>query len=94
MPLIRRLPKRGFNNALHRTEYVPVNVEALNVFEDGTEVTANVLQKAGLANSGRNGIKILGHGELKKKLTVKARAFSASAKQKIEAQGGSCETVQ
>lgn len=93
MPLIRRIPKRGFNNARHATVYLPVNLEALNQFEDGTRVDAAALAKAGLANGKAAGIKILGTGELTRKLTVAAEAFSASAKAKIEAKGGSCEVV-
>src|SRR5437870_163041 len=83
MPLIRRIPKRGFNNARHTIRYIPVNLESLNRFDDGARVDVEALQKAGLAN-GNFGVKILGDGELKKKLSVIAHAFSASAKSKIE----------
>ncbi len=93
MPLIRRIPKRGFNNARHATSYLPVNLEALNRFEDGARVDQTALQGAGLANGRGLGIKILGGGELTKKLTVSAHAFSASAKSKIEAKGGVCEVI-
>jgi large subunit ribosomal protein L15 len=93
MPLIRRIPKRGFNNARHTTRYLPVNLEALNRFEDGSRVDEAALQAAGLANGRGAGIKILGDGELTRKLTVSAHAFSASAKAKIEAKGGTCELV-
>jgi large subunit ribosomal protein L15 len=93
MPLIRRIPKRGFNNARHTTRYLPVNLEALNRFEDGTRVDEAALRAAGVANGGGAGIKILGDGELTRKLTVNAHAFSASAKAKIEAKGGTCELV-
>src|SRR5881394_3564555 len=93
MPLIRRIPKRGFNNARHTTRYLPVNLEALNQFDEGARVDADMLLKAGLANGRAAGIKILGDGELTKKLTVNAHAFSASAKSKIEAKGGACELV-
>jgi large subunit ribosomal protein L15 len=93
MPLIRRIPKRGFNNARHATRYVPVNLEALNRFEDGARVDAAALRSAGLANGRVERIKILGDGELTRKLTVSAHAFSASAKTKIEAKGGSCELI-
>jgi large subunit ribosomal protein L15 len=93
MPLIRRIPKRGFNNARHATRYLPVNLEALNRFEDGTRVDETALRGAGLANGRSAGIKILGDGELTRKLTVIAHAFSASAKSKIEAKGGTCELV-
>jgi large subunit ribosomal protein L15 len=94
MPLIRRIPKRGFNNARHATVYVPVNLEALNEFADGSRVDAAALIKAGFANGKSSGIKILGGGEIKKKLTVQAHAFSASARTKIEAKGGKCEVIQ
>jgi large subunit ribosomal protein L15 len=93
MPLIRRIPKRGFNNARHTTQYLPVNLEALNRFEDGARVDETILRDAGLANGRAAGIKILGNGELTRKLTVSAHAFSASAKAKIEAKGGTCELV-
>jgi large subunit ribosomal protein L15 len=91
MPLIRRIPKRGFNNARHATRYLPVNVESLNRFEDGARVDEAALRSVGLATGRANGIKILGDGELKKKLTVSAHAFSASARAKIESLGGICE---
>jgi large subunit ribosomal protein L15 len=94
MPLIRRTPKRGFNNARFATVYLPVNLEALNRFDDGARVDAEVLRQAGLANGTASGIKVLGDGELTKKLTVVAHAFSASAKSKIEAKGGTCEVIQ
>jgi large subunit ribosomal protein L15 len=93
MPLIRRIPKRGFNNARHTTRYLPVNLEALNRFEDGTNVDEAGLRSAGLANGRGAGIKILGDGELTRKLNVSAHAFSASAKAKIEAKGGTCVFV-
>src|SRR2546425_848470 len=93
MPLIRRIPKRGFNNARHATRYVPVNLEALNQFEEGTRVDEAILRKAGLANGPSSGIKILGDGELTRKLSVSAHAFSATARTKIEAKGGTCELV-
>ena len=93
MPLIRRIPKRGFNNARHATVYVPVNLSDLNRFEDGARVDEMALKAVGLANGKSAGIKILGTGELKKKLTVVASAFSASARQKIEARGGACEVA-
>lgn len=94
MPLIRRIPKRGFNNARHTTRYIPVNLESLNRFEDGARVDEAALRAVGLANGTGGGIKILGTGELKKKLAVIAHAFSASAKSKIEQVGGSCEVIQ
>lgn len=91
MPLIRRIPKRGFNNARHATRYLPVNLEDLNRFEDGARVDEEALRKVGLANGRAAGIKILGQGELNRKLSVVAHAFSASARAKIEAKGGTCE---
>src|ERR1051325_3549703 len=93
MPLIRRIPKRGFNNARHEIRWIPVNLDSLNQFKDGTKVDAAALREAGLANGAAAGIKILGSGELKKKLTVSAHAFSASARAQIEKLGGSCEVV-
>jgi large subunit ribosomal protein L15 len=93
MPLIRRMPKRGFNNARHTTVYHPVNISDLNQFEEGARVDSDAIKSLGLANGRADGIKILGTGELSKKLTVVAHAFSASAKSKIEAKGGTCEVV-
>jgi large subunit ribosomal protein L15 len=93
MPLIRRIPKRGFNNARHATRYIPVNLEDLNQFEDGARVDEAAIRSAGLANGPSSGVKILGDGELSRKLTVSAHAFSASARSKIEAKGGSCEVI-
>jgi large subunit ribosomal protein L15 len=93
MPLIRRIPKRGFNNTMHAINYVPVNLAELNQFESGSVVNAETLRKAGLANGTVKRIKILGNGKLEQKLTVQAHAFSASAKAKIEEAGGSCEVV-
>src|SRR5262249_53486850 len=93
MPLIRRIPKRGFNNARHGTYYVAVNVESLNQFKAGTRVDADLLRQAGLANGRADGMKILGDCELTRKLTIRAHAFSASAKAKIEGKGGSCEII-
>ncbi len=93
MPLIRRIPKRGFNNARHTTRYIPVNLEVLNRFEDGARVDEAALRSVGLANGRAEGIKILGGGDLKKKLTVCAHAFSAVARARIEGLGGSCETM-
>ena len=87
MPLFRRMPKRGFKN-INRVEYAVVNIEKLNKFEDGTEVTPTLLVESGIVKNEKDGIKILGNGELKKKLTVKANKFSASAKSAIEAAGG------
>ena len=92
MPLARRLPKPGFNN-IFGTTYAPVNVEVLNRFEDGTEVTVELLLETGVISKALDGVKILGNGELTKKLTVKAAAFSASAKEKIEKAGGKAEVI-
>ncbi|MCQ5130264.1 50S ribosomal protein L15 [Butyricicoccus faecihominis] len=92
MPLARRLPKRGFHN-IFGTTFAPVNVSALERFEDGTEVTAETLREAGIVKNTLDGVKILGTGTLSKKLTVKAAAFSAAAKEKIEAAGGKTEVV-
>lgn len=91
MPLIRRLPKRGFKNP-NRKEYFGVNVGSLERFSDGEVVDIQALKSAGLASGSFDGVKILGRGELTHKLTVKATAFSASAREKIEAAGGTCET--
>jgi len=93
MPLIRRIPKRGFNNARHTTRYTPVSLEALNRFQDGERVDPAAFRKAGLANGPSAGIKVLGDGELTRKLTVSAHAFSASARARIEGKGGSCEII-
>lgn len=91
-PLFRRLPKRGFTN-IHRKEYAIVNLEVLNRFEDGTEVTPELLLETGVVSKLKAGIKVLGNGELTKKLTVKAHKFSASAKEAIEAAGGTTEVI-
>jgi len=93
MPLIRRIPKRGFNNTRFATRYLPVNIVALNVFDEGAQVNEPALRELGLVNGNGDGVKILGNGELTKKLIVSASAFSASAKTKIEAKGGKCEVV-
>ncbi|CAM3898444.1 50S ribosomal protein L15 [Alkalicoccus chagannorensis] len=92
MPIFRRLPKRGFQNP-NRAEYAVVNLETLNRFEDGTEVTPALLVESGVVKKERDGIKILGNGTLERKLTVKAAKFSASAKSAIEAAGGTAEVV-
>ena len=93
MPLIRRLPKRGFSNARHATVHIPINVGMLERFEADSVVDGEILRRAGLANGRADGIKILGQGELSRRLTVRAQAFSASARRKIETAGGTCETV-
>ena len=92
MPLYRRIPKRGFTNRNYK-EIIGINVSALEAFENGTEVTVDTLMEVGIVSNPKDGVKILGNGELTKKLTVKANAFSASAKEKIEAAGGSCEVI-
>lgn len=91
-PLFQRLPKRGFNN-INRKEYAIVNLDTLNRFEDGTEVNPTVLVEAGIIKDEKSGIKILGSGELTKKLTVKAAKFSKSAENAIVAAGGSIEVI-
>ena len=93
LPLYRKLPKRGFNNFRFAKKYAVVNVLSLNKFEDGAVVDCAALLKAGIINSVFDGVKVLGEGELTKKLTVKAAVFSASAKEKIEAVGGKTEVV-
>lgn len=93
MPLIRRIPKRGFNNAAFKIGHIPINVEDLNQFEDGARVDMAALRSAGLANGRLPRIKILGRGQLTKKLTVVADAFSGTARAQIEAKGGVCELV-
>ena len=92
MPLYRRLPKRGFNNKWAK-EYAEVNVKDLNRFEDGTEVDLSVLLATGLVGKKLDGLKVLGNGELEKKLTVKAEKFSKSAVEKIEKAGGKAEVI-
>ena len=92
MPLYRRLPKRGFKNR-NTQEIVAINLGALERFEDGATVTVETLIESGIIKNPRDGVKILGNGELTKKLTVQANAFSASAKEKIEALGGKAEVI-
>lgn len=93
MPLIRRIPKRGFNNANFAIRYIPVNLDALNRFDDGATVDEAALRTLGLAQGREPRIKILGDGDLTRKLVIKAHAFSASAREKIEKLGGTCEVV-
>ena len=95
MPLYRRLPKRGFNNKRFAPQYIEVNVSDLEKFDNGAEVSAEILRDAGIISLPKvnDGIKILGNGELTKKLTVKAVKFTASAKEKIEKAGGTAEEV-
>ena len=92
MPFYRRIPKRGFTNR-NSLEIVGINVDVLNRFEDGAEVTVATLVEAGIIKNPRDGVKILGNGELTKKLTVKVNACSAGAKEKIEALGGTVEVI-
>ncbi|MBO4894688.1 MAG: 50S ribosomal protein L15 [Clostridia bacterium] len=92
MPLQRRVPKRGFNN-IFGTEYAIVNISALDAFNDGETVTVETLVEKGIVKKTLDGVKILGNGEITKKLTVQANAFSDSAKSKIEAAGGKAEVI-
>ena len=92
MPLQRRIPKRGFNNIFAK-EYVAINVRELNKFEDGAVVNAQALIEAGIIKKALDGVKILGQGELQKKLTVNVAAYSGTAKQKIEQAGGKAEVI-
>ena len=92
IPLARRIPKRGFTNKF-RTEYVAINVDRLEIFEDGQVVTPVELIEMGITKNILDGIKIMGNGELTKKLTVKANKFTATAKEKIEAVGGKAELI-
>ena len=93
LPLYRKLPKRGFNNSRFGKAYAVVNVNSLNKFNDGDVVDCAALLAAGIIKNAFDGLKVLGEGELTKKLTVKAAVFSASAKEKIEAVGGKTEVV-
>ncbi len=93
VPLYRRLPKVGFNNSRFAKQYVVVNVSELERFEDGTEVTRELLKESGVISKYKDGIKILGRGELTKKLTVKVDKLSASAAEKIEKAGGKVEVI-
>ncbi|CZT56031.1 50S ribosomal protein L15 [Eubacteriaceae bacterium CHKCI005] len=92
MPLMRRLPKRGFNN-IFATRYAEVNVGALNAFEAGSVVDTEALKKAGVIKKAYDGVKVLGNGKMEKAITVQAAAFSKSAKEKIEAAGGKAEVI-
>ena len=92
MPLVRKLPIRGFTNYTRKV-VIPVNLDALNRFDDGAEVSVEQLVQTGLVKGRFDGVKILGNGSIELKLSVKAHGFSASAKEKIEAAGGSCEVI-
>ncbi|MCR5686489.1 MAG: 50S ribosomal protein L15 [Lachnospiraceae bacterium] len=92
MPLYRRIPKRGFKNR-NTKEIIGINMSRLEVFEDGATVTIDALKEVGIIKNPKDGVKILGNGELTKKLTVKANAFSATAKEKIESLGGKAEVI-
>lgn len=93
IPMYRRLPKRGFTNDMFKKVYAVINVDALDRFEDGAEVTVETLVAEGIIKDTLSGVKVLGNGEITKKLTVKANVFSASAKEKIEAAGGKAEVI-
>ncbi len=93
LPLYRRLPKRGFKNAMFKTEYAVINLSDLNKFDNDTVVTPELLKETGLIKKQLAGIKVLGNGKLEKKLTVKASKFSNVAKQQIEANGGKIEVM-
>ncbi|ENI8224556.1 50S ribosomal protein L15 [Listeria monocytogenes] len=92
LPLFRRIPKRGFTN-INRKEFAIVNLDVLNRFEDGTEVTPELLVETGIIRNEKSGIKVLSNGNIEKKLTVKANKFSAAAKEAIEAAGGKTEVI-
>ena len=92
IPLYRKLPKRGFKNRFAK-EYTTVNLSAFDRFEDGAVIDYEILVAAGLARKADDGLKVLGNGEVTKKFTVRAAAFTATAKEKIEAVGGKCEVV-
>ena len=93
LPLYRRLPKRGFSNAMFKKVYAVINVSDLNMFDEGTVVTPELLKEMGIIKNALSGIKVLGNGELEKKLEVRAHKFSETAKQKIEAAGGKAEVM-
>jgi large subunit ribosomal protein L15 len=93
MPLFRRIPKRGFNNSVFRKEYTEVKLSDLEGFENGTEVTAELLKQNGIISKINDGIVVLGNGNLTKKLTVKAARFTKTASEKIEALGGKAEVI-
>lgn len=93
LPLYRRIPKRGFSNAKFKTVYAVINVEDLNIFENGTVVTPALLKDTGLVKKQLDGIKVLGNGKLEKKLTIQASKFSASALEKIKEAGSKAEVI-
>ena len=93
LPLFRRLPKRGFSNAMFKKEYATITVSDLNKFEDGAVVTPELLKEMGLLKKQLAGVKVLGNGNLDKKITVKANNFSKSAVEKIENKGGKAEVI-
>ena len=93
LPLYRRLPKRGFSNAMFKTTYSIINVSDLNMFDEGTVVNPELLKEMGIIKKQLSGVKVLGNGSLEKKLTVRANVFSNSAKEKIEAAGGKAEVM-
>ena len=93
LPLYRRIPKRGFKNAMFKTRYAVINVEELNVFEDGTVVSPALLKESGIIKNQLDGVKVLGNGKLEKKLTIQANKFSTSALDKIEESGSKAEVI-
>ena len=93
LPLYRRLPKRGFSNALFKTEYAVINISDLNKFENGTVVTPALLKEKGIIKKQLKGIKVLGNGKLEKKLTIQAHKFSTSALEKIKESGSKAEVI-
>ena len=93
LPLFRRLPKRGFSNAMFKTTYAVLNLDDLNKFEENTEITPELLKEMGILKNQLTGVKILGNGTLEKKLTVKANQFSKKAKEEIEKLGGKAEVI-
>lgn len=93
LPLYRRIPKRGFKNAMFKTRYAVINVEELNVFEDGTVVSPALLKEAGIIKNQLDGVKVLGNGKLEKKLTIQANKFSTSALDKIKESGSKAEVI-
>lgn len=93
LPLYRRLPKRGFSNSLFKKEYAVINVSDLNIFENGTVVTPALLKEKGIIKKQLSGIKVLGNGNLEKKLTIQAHKFSTSALEKIEESGSKAEVI-